>query len=536
MKKTFGLCMALVLLLALILPLVSLAASPVPDTLPEDLGGKTLYGYLMDLKKDFMPAKVFQDAVKYTDENRENARRAISLMIAATSQKMASSGAEDQYNLYLRAYAYDLLFGDTGDPGAQRSGLDDYKKTVAAGGAYAQADYDRLAAMEVKAAPLSWQMAQMLTLEDIGSILRISAGDLILLSSNYQQGDGSRLGAGYTLRSIVNPAEAAVYVLADLQGGKARYDLLKGFAFLGNLKEIEGLGDEAVLLGLRNMDNDPRLYTTVLYRKGDLVLQVRIPDAVWRGTGFNMDPEKLAEDIAAKVLSNLYDAGRPISSLDGVNIDTLPPLYVFKAGTADSPVPETLPSDLGGKTEYGYLVGIRQQYLPANVFTDGKRTDAERNNARRALRLIAESLSRRFDAYGQNPYELEIRGACYAAAFADTGDEGYRKLAINDYKQAMSTGFTLPKADYDRLATPLLSPMAEMPAKTSGGNAMFLQEWLNEAGYSVPLTFILDDVMVQAVKAYEKDNGLTEDGIVDIGFLLSLYSKVDGGDRVLVGK
>jgi len=158
MKRNLGLSMALVLLLALILPVVSLALSPVPETLPQDLGGKTLYGYLMDLKKEYMPAKVFQDAVKYTDEDRENARHAINLVILATTEKMASTGTEDQYNLYLRALAYDLLFQDTKDPACRQSGLGDYKKTVDVGGTYAQADHDRLAAMEVKAAPLLWKM------------------------------------------------------------------------------------------------------------------------------------------------------------------------------------------------------------------------------------------------------------------------------------------------------------------------------------------------------------------------------------------
>ncbi len=536
MRRTLAFWLAALLCLSLILPAAAMAESAVPDALPDDLGGKTLYGYLMDLKNLYMPAKVFQDATKYSDVDRENARRAARLMIDATTKKMEQSGTEDQYNLYLRAYAYDLLFQDTGDEANRLAGLSDYEKTVAAGGAYAQADYDRLTAMEVKAAPLAWRVDQMLTAEEMGETVNVPAGDLVVLGSSYATADGSRRGAGYTLRSIANPAQAAVYVLADPQGGKARYDLLKGFAFLRKVTDLPGLGDEAVSIGLRNMDNDPALYTTVLARKGDLVLQVRMPDAAWRGAGFNMDPARLTLAIAAKVLANLYDTGRALPVADKMELPLLAAGAVMDAGDANSPVPDAMPADLGGKTEYGYLVEIRQKYLPADAFTNEGRTDGERNDARRAARLIAESLSKRFDEYGQNPYELEIRGACYAAAYADTGLSVYRKLAINDYRQAISYGYALAKADYDRLAAPLLEPLAEMLAGTTGGNVALLQQWLTQAGYGAPQTMVYDEATRLAVEAYEGDNGLARDGIADIAFLLSLYAKVDDGAASLPGE
>ena len=535
MKKAFRSVIALIAALMLLIPVVSLAVSPVPDALPEDLGGKTLYGYLMDLKSQYLKAKVFADAVKYSDEDRENARRACKLIILATTQKMEEAGKEDQYNLYLRGYSYDLLFQDTGDAAYQQAGLQDYQKTVALGGSYAQADYDRLAALEIKAAPLAWQVPQMLSPDEIGAILGIPGGNVMVLGTAYQTADGSRQGAGYTLRSIQDPAVAAIYVLADPQGGKARFDALKGFAFLAKSEEVPGLGDEAILLGLRNVENNPALYTTVLLRKDDLVLRVLVPDGVWRGPGFNMDPAHLAREISAKMLQNLYDDSRSLPPPLGLDLDLLSVSPVLNAGSPDSPVQDTMPADLGGKTEYGYLVEIRQKHLPANVFQDSRRSESEKNNARRAIKLIVESLSGRFDAFGLNPYELEIRGACYAAAFSDTGDPVFRMLAINDYKQAMSSGFMLPKADYDRLAAPLLFPMAELPLNTSGGYATLLQQWLLEAGYAVPMTSVLDEDTTQAVKDFEQNNGLTPDGVVDIAFLLSLYSKVDGGDAALPG-
>ena len=49
--KRFWSCLVLCFLMTgcRLLP-VNANGSPVPDTLPEDFGGKTRYGYLMDLK------------------------------------------------------------------------------------------------------------------------------------------------------------------------------------------------------------------------------------------------------------------------------------------------------------------------------------------------------------------------------------------------------------------------------------------------------------------------------------------------------
>jgi len=487
----------------------------------------------MDLKSQYTPAMVFQDAVKYTDQDRENARRAAQLIAAITTTLMENAGQPDQYNLYLRAYAFDLLFQDSKEPGYRQKALEDYEKTVELGGSYAQADYDRLAAMEVQAAPLAWQVPQMLTLDEVGQILGVAGGDLFFADSAYQKDDGSRLGVGYALRSVKDPASSTIFVLADPQGGEARYDVLKSFACLQKVEEIAGLGDEAVLMGLRNMDNEPALYTTALVRKDQLVLQVRVPDYVWRGAGFNADPERLAVSIAKLIIQNLFDVDRPVPDVSGITSEGLFPMLQLDVGLADSPVPDTMPEDLGGKTPYGYLVEIRQQYLPDLVFADPKYDEATRNDARRAVRLLVSSLSQGFDAYGLNPYELEIRAACYAAAYEDTGNVAFRYLAVNDYKQALSAGYSLAWSGYVEIATPLLSQMAELKKGDSGGYVRLMQQWLIDAGYlSGKADGSFGSGTQKAVKAYEEAKSLTPDGIADIAFLLALYAEIDDGDAL----
>ena len=526
---------ALFLLLALCALAVSaVAESAVPDTLPADLGGKTLYGYLMDLKNQYLPAKVFQDAVKYTDQNREDAMRAAALIVDATTAKMQETGKLDQYMLYLRAYATDLLFQQSGDTALREAGLADYKQVVDLGGAYAQTDYDKLAALEVQAAPLSWQAAQILTLGEMAGILGVSQSDLFYTASDYNAADGSKTGVGYSLRSAGDSTAAAIWVLADPQGGKARYNVLKTAAFLQKSEAVPGIGDEALLMGLRNMDNNPALYTTLLVIKDTLVLEVRVPYAMWSGAPYNADPAEIARAAASKFLQNLYDTQRVVPGMSGIVMENGAAGAVMNAGTPDSPVPDSMPADLGGKTEYGYLVEMRNAYLPAGVYGNASLPAADLNNARRAARLIADSLTRRFDSFGQNPYELEIRAACYRFAYLDSGETVFRALAINDYKQALYTGYSLGKRDYDELAMPLLEPMAELRLGASGNAVTRLQQWLIQAVFmDPPATGTFDALTQQAVELYESENGLAVDGVADIAFLLNLYSRIDDMDAPL---
>ena len=536
MKRFLCLLIAATLSLTLCAAVAAASETAVPSELPRYLGGKTLYGYLMEVRNSFLPKKVFQDATRYSDQDRANARAAATLVISATTAKMDGEEKPDPYMMYLRAYARELLFQDAGDEPMRQAALADYQQTVELGGAYAQADYDRLAAMEAPAAPLQWTVPQLLTLTELGEIVSRPAEELMLVSSPYQTSGGSRLGAGYRLRGAENPAEATIIVLADPQGGKERMDVLKSFAFLADPVTITGIGDEAALLPLRNMGVQPQRYWAVVTRKDQLVLQVWVPDIAWGSRAGNAGAAEIAQAVAGKVLTNLYDSQRALPGTAGEAMAPYDLAIALNPGTQDSPVPESMPAELGGKTEYGYLVDIRQRYLPARALSDPKRTDAERNDARRAIRLLVESLNRRLDLYGQNPYELEIRAACYAETFADTGDVRFWRLAVNDEKQAMHKGYLLAKPGYDALVTPYLAPLAEMQLGDEGDSVTVLQTWLIQAGYRCePATRRFDDATGQAVKAFEKSNGQTADGIADLAFLLALYAQVDVGGNALPG-
>ena len=398
------------------------------------------------------------------------------MIVDATTAKMQETGSPDQYMLYLRAYSNDLLFQAGGEEALREAGLADYQQVIDLGGTYAQSDYDKLTAMEIKAEPLSWQVPQMLTLQEAAAALGMAADDLLLGTVGYSTADGGKTGAGYALRTANDPAASMIYVLTDLHGGQERFNVVKSMAVMQLTLPLDGIGDEAVMMGLRNTDDNPALYTVILVRKEELVLQIRVPYAFWSSEPYHMNPASTGMALAETLLSNLYDTQRAVPGMDGIVFDNMAKRVDWRVSDADSPVPDTMPTDLAGKTEYGYLVEMRAAYLPASVYENADLPENDLNNARRAARLIANSITRRFDAYGQNPYELEIRAACYKFAYQDTGDEVFRKLAINDYKQALYTGYSLGKRDYDALATPLLSSMAEMSLGTSGDAVTRLQQ------------------------------------------------------------
>jgi hypothetical protein len=90
-------------------------------------------------------------------------------------------------------------------------------------------------------------------------------------------------------------------VLADPQGGQARYDLLKGMAFLHAVtRRWTAWGMKRRRSAFATWITDPTLYTTVLARKDELVLQVRVPAAAWKGADTVAAARAVAEAFAGQ--------------------------------------------------------------------------------------------------------------------------------------------------------------------------------------------------------------------------------------------
>lgn len=256
--------------LVLCLLTITVWASPVPDEIPEDLGGRTFYGYLIDLKNEYLQKGVFTDAAKFNDDDRENARRAANLIIKAVTEANEESGEVSKSTLWVRGIAYEFLFLDAKDPVLRDKALEDFGLVIEMGDTFAQSDYDRVEALEVPAAPLAWQIPQMLTLEEASALLNGEA--LQLVAVPFVADNPNQLGVGYALSEADDPAATTIYVLVDLLGGAERFGYLKRAAYLSDAEALANIGDGAYVMNTRNSFNDPMRYRTIVALKDDILI------------------------------------------------------------------------------------------------------------------------------------------------------------------------------------------------------------------------------------------------------------------------
>ena len=346
-----------------------------------------------------------------------------------------------------------------------------------AGGAYAQKDYDRTSLLVVNYVPAGY--GKWLRHLPPPSLPVSWACRKTMSGSSLTAGNdpvGGKPGVSYYVK-MTEDTDSRIVVFAETVNGKNRYDVLHTFAVPGTLQDIMGVGDKAFLCKMTNLNNSPLYYTAFVVLKGTLALTVLVPDT-WRTGMYKLDTGAFSQAIAERILASMGNGGRAVPAA-GAAAEAAPEGLALAEGDPSSPVPDVIPPDLGGKTVYGYVMDTRKQYLPSSVFTNTEKyTEADRNNARRAAKLLVTLISAGFDAYGVNMYDLEIRGYCYSLMYADTGNPVFRALAINDYKNALGQGYSWAKADFDRLATEALAPLNELKAGASGDEVLRLQEWL----------------------------------------------------------
>lgn len=505
---------------------ITVWASPVPDEIPEDLGGRTFYGYLVDLTNEYLKKGVFTDAAKFSDDDRENARRAANLIIKAVTEENEESGAVSKSTLWVRAIAYENRFLDTKDPDLRDKALADFRLVVEMGDTFAQADFDRVEALEVPAAPLAWQIPQMLTLEEASTLLNDEA--LQFVTVPFVGDDPNRLGIGYALQEADDPAATTIYVLVDLLGGTERFNDLKRTAYLHEAEALATIGDAAYVMNTRNSFNDPMRHRTIVALKDDLLIQVRVPVRAWQQAHPDFDPEQIANDFTIALLDNLFDTERTIPSLAGIEFAAIKPLLEMPVPEGNTSFPDGWPEDLGGRTPYGHLIDLRERYVPGAIFVSEDYDQQSRDDARQAMRIIVNRINDEFAESGPNEYNLEIRAYCYFLAFQDSGNPVFRHLAVNDYKHALDLGYTYARADYRLLTQPLLEGMANGIEKGDETYIAHLKEWLMAAELLTEPES--GDAMIDAIKTLEEVLAFEVDGIADIDLLLALYARVDDDD------
>ncbi len=159
-----------------------------PDELPADLGGKTLYGYLMELKNQLHARdRLYRRAVKYTDEDRENAKRAAKLTVDATTAKWRRRGPTPTC-CTCGPIAYEQQYLAGGDAAMQPRGLPTTKRRSSWAALMRSRRFTTgWRATVVAAGPLSWHGApKCLTLAEMAALLGVAEGGPVLVASDYQ--------------------------------------------------------------------------------------------------------------------------------------------------------------------------------------------------------------------------------------------------------------------------------------------------------------------------------------------------------------
>lgn len=127
-----------------------------------------------------------------------------------------------------------------------------------------------------------------------------------------------------------------------------------------------------------------------------------------------------------------------------------------KAGSAgvqaDSALPETLPAELKSVAELnGYAVDLSMEYIKPNIFRANLSSEEEKENARKALKLIIAAEDKAIALYDKNESLYYVRGEAYAQCYYDTKDKSYKDKALKDFQKAADMGHAAAKMKYESL-------------------------------------------------------------------------------------
>ncbi len=125
-------------------------------------------------------------------------------------------------------------------------------------------------------------------------------------------------------------------------------------------------------------------------------------------------------------------------------------------------IPETIPDDIDNESALNaFASSLFKEHVKPNIFSayilldQGWKlqvfSDHEKENARKAIKLIIEATSKSIALNDKNEHIHYLRGAAYAQCFYDSKDTNCKKNGLLDFEKAMAMGLTIAKSDYDML-------------------------------------------------------------------------------------
>lgn len=153
--------------------------------------------------------------------------------------------------------------------------------------------------------------------------------------------------------------------------------------------------------------------------------------------------------LATLLINNLYGGERLTDSVQGTDAGETDSEDTSLANT-DPDIPDELPTELKDVASLNeYATTLWMNYVKPDIFEANQFSEAEKANARKALKLIIAAEDKAIALYDKNEHLYYLRGAAYAQCYYDTNDVIYKEKALADLKKAADMGLALAHTEYD---------------------------------------------------------------------------------------
>lgn len=278
--------------------------------------------------------------------------------------------------------------------------------------------------------PDGWTMDQAITAEEVMAVTGVSG------YQPFPEG-ASDATNGNPAGSFTNKTNAKLKVgfFIFTKGKQAKCDYFKEFAVDGSVKELTSdLWDMAYLADFTDGSS------AIVVLRGDVCMRINwFPEA---HSGF--DKEQLGRALAELAINNLYG---------GPKLTIAQPVEASQPPSANADLPDELPTNLTDVALLNeYATSLYMKYVSADVFTSQTFTDAEREDARKALKLVIAAMDKAIGLYDKNESLYYLRGKAYAQCYYDAGKQPDKDNGLADLKKAVDMGLSMAQAEYDKLA------------------------------------------------------------------------------------
>lgn len=119
-----------------------------------------------------------------------------------------------------------------------------------------------------------------------------------------------------------------------------------------------------------------------------------------------------------------------------------------------SDLPDAVPADLKDVAALNsFATNLYIKYVKPNIFTAPASlfSDAERDDARKALALVIDAETKAIAMYDKNEAFYFLRGKAYEQSYYDTKDASLKEKGLADLQKALDMGLTMAQPNFDAL-------------------------------------------------------------------------------------